>query len=42
MMADMIGAFIMAVIAFVILSKHDAKHVASSIRLGKKNIDTDE
>ena len=42
MMADAIGAAIMALIAFIILSKHDAKHVASSIRLGKKNIDTDE
>jgi len=39
LLADAIGAFIMAVIAFIILSKHDAKHVASQIRMGKRNID---
>jgi hypothetical protein len=37
--ADMIGTFLMGGIALIILSKYGEEHVASSIRLGKKNID---
>ncbi|MCL2785706.1 MAG: hypothetical protein FWD81_00575 [Methanomassiliicoccaceae archaeon] len=39
LLADAIGALLMAVVAFVILTRHDARHVASKIRLGKRNID---
>jgi len=42
LLCDIAGSFIMAVIAYYILSKHSAKHVASQVRLGKKNIDVPE
>jgi hypothetical protein len=37
--ADLIGTIIMAVIAFIMLSKHTAEAIASKIRIGRKNID---
>ena len=39
LLADSIGAFIMAIAAWVILGKYTAKDIASRIRVGKKNID---
>jgi hypothetical protein len=40
-LADVIGASIIAVLAWFILGKHDAKHVACDIRVGKRHIDSD-
>jgi hypothetical protein len=38
--ADMIGVLIMALIAWLMLGRHDVKTIASEVRLGPKNIDT--
>ena len=39
LLADMIGAVIMATAAWMILGRYSANDIASTIRLGKKNID---
>lgn len=42
MVADVIGAAVMAVIAWMMLGRYTAEDIASKIRMGKKNIDADE
>jgi len=37
--ADMMGAIIMTTIAWIMLGRHDAKKIASKIRIGRKQID---
>ena len=39
MMADMFGAAIMAAAAWMILGRYSAKEIASTFRIGRKNID---
>ena len=38
-LADVIGALAVAVLAWIILGKHDANYVASEIRIGRRHID---
>ncbi|MCL2607993.1 MAG: hypothetical protein FWD92_05520 [Methanomassiliicoccaceae archaeon] len=37
--ADLVGALIMAAIAWIMLGRHSVNEISSEIRLGKKNID---
>ena len=42
LVADMLGVIIMAAVAWLLLSSHEVKDIASKVRLGRKKIDTNE